>query len=229
MKAAFIQIVFCVFSFHVATGEPSGLRGSVNKTSSASNNKSDVNSNSSAVSSAASGHFPHVGCDVNCWHKGQIHTCRERVEWLRGQGWTLHDSVEQVNDDCNQQCGCVYHDFHNAPNPSPTLGSQCENSNKYQDCGWWVSPNMSAKPRAVATRKTLGGGRKSATFHLRNPIHNRLQMETRARTTWWIAGVGLGVCVHVGGATGPITQKDTVALETRSWCAEDSALVIGCR
>merc|ERR1711979_97855 len=92
-----------------------------------------------------------------------------------------------------------------------------------------VSPNMSAKPRAVATRKTLGGGRKSATFHLRNPIHNRLQMETRARTTWWIAGVGLGVCLHVGGATGPITQKDTVALETRSWCAEDSALVIGCR
>lgn len=35
MKAAFTQIVFYVFSFHVAKGDQSGLRGSLNKTSSA--------------------------------------------------------------------------------------------------------------------------------------------------------------------------------------------------
>jgi len=51
-------------------------------------------------------------CDSPCLYQGETHTCRERVQWLVGEGRsTVIAALDTVSQECSEQCMCSAADF----------------------------------------------------------------------------------------------------------------------
>merc|ERR1711920_145449 len=56
--------------------------------------------------------FPELQCDSPCMFDGEIHSCRERVQWLvRERGSTIAAALPNVSQECGGQCICGAADF----------------------------------------------------------------------------------------------------------------------
>merc|ERR1712137_784346 len=63
-----------------------------------------------------SGATPSFSCEQACFFKGEAHTCRERVNWLVGEGHIQLQAIGTVNSECQGQCSCSHGSL---PNPTP--------------------------------------------------------------------------------------------------------------
>jgi hypothetical protein len=100
-----------------------------------------------------------LSCDQACFFRGEMHTCRDRVNWLLGQGLSQSQAITTVSSDCINQCSCSAGDFGN-PTPPPTPNWQCASGNRYEDCGYWGITQLECESRGCCYTEHIGNGQK---------------------------------------------------------------------
>merc|ERR1712003_503601 len=61
--------------------------------------------------------FPEFHCESPCAFDGETYSCRERVQWLVGEGSMVAAALDLVSHECDGQCTCL---------PSELPEFQCE-------------------------------------------------------------------------------------------------------
>jgi hypothetical protein len=107
-------------------------------------------------------------CNEACFFKGETHTCRDRVNWLVGQGQHTGQAIDTVNSECRGQCSCSWADFA-SPTPPPTPDTQCANGNMYQDCGYWGITRSECEARGCCYTEHIGPKQKKCYPRGSNP------------------------------------------------------------